>query len=99
MSGLVVQRIPQLFEGRVWRVVAITPVPAIACLTQATVECFKAHALGDHQARLAAVGPMWGDRLSATWTNYKLRRWRETVQPRAAAKYEKCGAVNAFRKA
>jgi pimeloyl-ACP methyl ester carboxylesterase len=88
MSGLVVQRIPQLVEGRVSRVVAITPVPAVGIgLDQATVELFQAIALGDDQARLAAVGPMWGDRLSATWTKYKLRRWRETVEPRAAAKY------------
>ena len=88
MSGLVVQRIPQLVEGRVSRVVAITPVPAVGMgLDQATVEVLQAIALGDDQARLAAVGPMWGDRLSATWTKYKLRRWRETVDPRAAAKY------------
>jgi 3-oxoadipate enol-lactonase len=70
------------------RVVAITPVPAVGIgLDRATVEVFQAIALGDDQARLAAVGPMWGDRLSATWTKYKLRRWRETVEPRAAAKY------------
>jgi pimeloyl-ACP methyl ester carboxylesterase len=88
MSGLVVQRIPQLVEGRVSRVVAITPVPAIGIgLDQATVEMFQAIALGDDQARLAAIGPMWGDRLSANWTKYKLRRWRETVEPRPAAKY------------
>jgi pimeloyl-ACP methyl ester carboxylesterase len=88
MSGLIVQRIPQLVESRVSRVVAITPVPAVGIgLDQATVEVFQAIALGDDQARLAAVGAMWGDRLSATWTKYKLRRWRETVEPRAAAKY------------
>jgi pimeloyl-ACP methyl ester carboxylesterase len=88
MSGLVVQRIPQIVDGRVSRVVAITPVPAVGIgLDPATVEVFQAIALGDDQARLAAVGPMWGDRLSATWAKYKLRRWRETVDPRAAAKY------------
>ena len=83
MSGLVVQRIPQLVEGRISRVVAITPVPAVGIgLDQATVEMFQAIALGDDQARLAAIGPMWGDRLSANWTKkYKLRRWRETVEP------------------
>ena len=30
---------------------------------------------------------MWGDRLSASWTRYKLRRWRETAEPHASAKY------------
>ena len=81
MSGLIVQRIPQLVEGRVSRVVAITPVPAVGIgLDQATVEVFQAIALGDDQARLAALGPMWGDRLSATWTKYKLRRWGGTVR-------------------
>ncbi len=38
-------------------------------------------------ARLSAVGSMWGDRLSTSWTKYKLRRWRETADPHAAAKY------------
>jgi pimeloyl-ACP methyl ester carboxylesterase len=88
MSGLVVQRVPQLVEARVARVVAVTPVPPGGVgLDQATIEMFQAIALGDDRARLAAVGSMWGDRLSSSWTNYKLRRWRETAEPRAAAKY------------
>jgi 3-oxoadipate enol-lactonase len=88
MSGLVVQRIPQLIEERISRVVAITPVPPVGIgLDQATVEMFQAIALGSDQERLSAVGPMWGDRLSSSWTNYKLRRWRETAEPHAVAKY------------
>ena len=88
MSGLVVQRIPQLVEERVSRVVAITPVPPGGVgLDQATVEMFQAIALGGDQQRLSTVGSMWGDRLSASWTKYKLRRWRETAEPHAAAKY------------
>jgi 3-oxoadipate enol-lactonase len=88
MSGLVVQRVPQLVEARVARVVAITPVPPVGVgLDQATVEMFQKIALGDDQARLSAVGSMWGDRLSPSWVKYKLRRWRETAQPPAAAKY------------
>jgi 3-oxoadipate enol-lactonase len=88
MSGLVVQRIPQLVAERISRVVAITPVPTVGIgMDQATVEMFQAIALGNDQERLSSVGPMWGDRLSATWTNYKLRRWRETAEPHAAAKY------------
>ena len=88
MSGLVVQRIPQLAEERISRVVAITPVPPVGIrLDQPTVQMFQAIALGNDQERLSAVGPMWGDRLSTSWTNYKLRRWRETAEPHAAAKY------------
>lgn len=48
---------------------------------------FQAIALGDDQARLSAVGSMWGDRLSTSWTRYKLQRWRETAEPHAAARY------------
>jgi pimeloyl-ACP methyl ester carboxylesterase len=54
MSGLVVQRIPQLAGGRVSRVVAVTPVaPSGMGLGRATVEMFQAIALADDQARLA----------------------------------------------
>jgi pimeloyl-ACP methyl ester carboxylesterase len=88
MSGLIVQRIAQLAPERITRVVAVTPVsPASMGLPPEAVEHFRAIALGDDKQRFAALSPMWGTRLSETWIRFKLRRWRETASPAAAAKY------------
>jgi 3-oxoadipate enol-lactonase len=88
MSGLVVQRIAQLAADRIARIVAVTPAsPAGMGLPPAVVEHFRAIALGDDNERFAALSPMWGARLSETWIRFKLRRWRETVDPGAAARY------------
>lgn len=88
MSGLIVQRIAQLAPERIARIVAITPVsPAGMGLPPEGVDHFRAMALADNEQRFAALAPMWGDRLSETWIRFKLRRWRETASPTAAAKY------------
>jgi len=88
MSGLVVQRIAQLVPDRIERVVAITPVaPGGMGLDPGAVAFMRSIALGTDEERYAAVGSMWGTRLSETWVRYKLRRWRETASPEAAAKY------------
>jgi len=88
MSGLVVQRIAQLVTDRIERVVAITPVsPAGMGLDSGAIAFMRSIALGTDEERYAAVGAMWGTRLSETWVRYKLRRWRETASPGAAAKY------------
>jgi len=88
MSGLIVQRILQLAPDRIERMVAITPAPPAGMgLDQPTVDLFRSIALANDEERFSAVGPMWGTRLSETWTRYKLRRWRETATPVAVAKY------------
>ena len=88
MSGLIVQRIAQLVPERIARVVAVTPVsPAGMGLPPEVVEHFRGIAFADDDERFAALSPMWGDRLSETWIRFKLRRWRETASPAAAAKY------------
>ena len=88
MSGLIVQRIAQLVPDRIERVVAITPVsPAGMGLDPAAIAFMRSIALGSDEERYAAVGSMWGARLSETWIRYKLRRWRETASPAAVAKY------------
>ena len=88
MSGLVVQRIVQLALDRIARIVAITPVsPAGMGLDQPTADYLRSIALANDEERFSAVSPMWGTRLSETWTRYKLRRWRETAHPPAVAKY------------
>ena len=61
MSGLVVQRIPQLIEERISRVVAITPVPPVGIgLDQATVEMFQAIALGERPGKTVRRRPHVG---------------------------------------
>jgi pimeloyl-ACP methyl ester carboxylesterase len=88
MSGLIVQCIAQLVPDRIERLVAITPVaPTGMGLDSAAVAFMRSIALGSDEERYAAVGSLWGTRLSETWTRYKLRRWRETASPEAAAKY------------
>jgi len=88
MSGLIVQRIAQRVADRIKRIVAITPVPPAGVgLDQPAVDLFRRIAFADDEERFSAVGGMWGARLSETWIRYKLRRWRETASPTAAANY------------
>jgi len=88
MSGLVVQRVAQLVTDRIERIVAITPVaPAGMGLDAATKDVFRSLALAGDEERYAGLTSMWGTRLSDTWIRYKLRRWRETADPTALAKY------------
>ena len=88
MSGIIVQRVAQLAPERIIRMVAITPVsPAGMGLPAAAVDQFREIALADDAQRFSALSQMWGTRLSETWIRYKLRRWRETVNPAAAARY------------
>lgn len=88
MSGLIVQRLAQVVPHRVRRIVAVTPAPPASMgLNSATVEYFRSIALADDEQRFSTLSPMWGNRLSETWVRHKLRRWRETVSPAAAAKY------------
>jgi pimeloyl-ACP methyl ester carboxylesterase len=88
MSGLIVQHIAQLAPDRISRLVAIVPVPPGGmALDRPTVDHFRSIAFADDEERFAALGSMWGGRLSETWIRYKLKRWRETAAPAAAAKY------------
>lgn len=88
MSGLVVQRIAQLAPARVARIAAITPVPPAGLgIDEATAELFRAIAQANDEERFSKVAPMWGTRLAETWIRHKLRRWRETANPAAVAKY------------
>ena len=88
MSGLVVQRMAQLAPERIEKIVAITPVsPAGMGLPRAAVDQIRALAMADDDRRFAALRQMWGDRLSETWIRFKLKKWRETASPEAAANY------------
>jgi 3-oxoadipate enol-lactonase len=88
MSGLIVQRIMQLAPDRIERVVAITPVcPGGMGLDEPTVGFLRSLALADDVARFESLSMQWGARLSESWLRFKLRGWRETALPTAAAEY------------
>lgn len=88
MSTVVIQRLAQVAPERIERLVAVTPVsPTGLGCDRPTVELFQAIALADDGKRHAMLAPLWGSRLSEEWKELKLRRWRENVEPQAAAKY------------
>jgi 3-oxoadipate enol-lactonase len=88
MTGLVVQQIAQLIPDRVLRVVAITPAAPVSMgLDEDSIKFFQSIALASDEERFAMVTSLWGMRLSATWTRYKLQRWRATSDPAAVADY------------
>lgn len=88
MGSLIAQRVLQLMPRQVSRAIFITPVgPRGGGLDGPALEFFRSIALADDVGRMSALGKLWGGRLSDTWTRYKLRRWRETADPAAAAKY------------
>lgn len=102
MSGLVVQRVAQIAPDRVARIVAVTPAPPASLGADApVVQMFQALARASDDERFATMAPMWGNRLSETWIRLKLRRWRETAAPEAAAEYVKlwgCSDISAGAK-
>jgi 3-oxoadipate enol-lactonase len=88
MTGLVVQQVAQKIPDRVLRLVAITPAaPASMGLDEEAIKLFQSIALASDEARFSTVTSLWGTRLSATWTRYKLQRWRATADPEAASDY------------
>jgi pimeloyl-ACP methyl ester carboxylesterase len=88
MSGLIVQRLAQLAPDRITRIAAVTPVPPGGLhLDSQAADMFRSLALAEDEARFSVLSGMWGTRLSKTWIRYKLRRWRETADPEALAKY------------
>jgi pimeloyl-ACP methyl ester carboxylesterase len=88
MSSMVVQRMAQIADGPISRIVALTPTgPASMQIDQGTSELFHGIALSDDDSRFTTMSAMWGARLSESWIRFKLRRWRETADPVAAAKY------------
>jgi 3-oxoadipate enol-lactonase len=88
MSSVIAQRVVQLVPERVARVAAITPVsPEGMRCDPPTVDFFRSIALANDAERFAKVSSMWGARLSETWIHFKMRRWRETANPDAVARY------------
>lgn len=88
MSTVIAQRLAQVAPQRLERMVLVTPVnPEGFKCDAAAVEYFTSLALADDVKRVAAHAPIWGPRLSESWTRFKMRRWRKTANPEAVAKY------------
>jgi pimeloyl-ACP methyl ester carboxylesterase len=88
MSSLVALHLAQHHAGRLSRVVVVTPPPPAGFgSSDAMLEASRGLAMGDDDARLAALGQRFGTRLSPGWTAFKAARWRATAEPRAASEY------------
>jgi pimeloyl-ACP methyl ester carboxylesterase len=88
MSTVVAQRVAQLAPQRLTHLVLVTPVAPAGMKSDApTVEFFQSVAMAEDEERFARLAPLWGERYSEAWARFKLRRWRKTAQPEAAAQY------------
>lgn len=86
MSGMIVQKVAALAPERLNGLIAVTPVSASGQpLTVSQKADLRAMA---HERTCGEIlRSMWGGRLSESWLQYKLRRWRETADGDASAAY------------
>jgi pimeloyl-ACP methyl ester carboxylesterase len=90
MSSLIALHLAQQPAARVSRAVLITPPPPSGLgMDAAGVASMEATGGGDDAQRLGALRAMSGERLDDGWARYKVRRWRETATPAAAAAYSR----------
>lgn len=86
MSGMIVQKVAALAPERLCGLIAVTPVSASGQpLTESQKEDLRA--MAHERTRGEILRSIWGNRLSETWLQYKLRRWRETADGDASAAY------------
>jgi pimeloyl-ACP methyl ester carboxylesterase len=87
MSGLVAQRVAQLFPERVEKLCLIGTVPVKGVwLDDATLNGCRELALADEATQFQGLKQFWGDRLGDQWVKYKQKKWREN-DPLAIAEY------------
>jgi pimeloyl-ACP methyl ester carboxylesterase len=95
MSGLIVQQLAAL--APVERLVVITPVgPAGLAMPEPVLAAMEKVAL-DPSLRRSALEQSWGDRLGATWLDWKVARWIECSEPRAVLGYLRMFATTDLR--
>jgi pimeloyl-ACP methyl ester carboxylesterase len=87
MGAKAAQKVAMDAGARVRSVVAVTPVPASALPFDDAVFGFFAAACEQDEAALALLGDSVGNRLSARWLDWMLRRARETARPEAFKGY------------
>jgi pimeloyl-ACP methyl ester carboxylesterase len=88
MSTLVALHLGQHAPARIERAVLLTPPPPTGFGPDpAPFNALTALALADDAGRWGMLQGMWGDRLSDQWTRFKMARWREVADSKAAAAY------------
>jgi pimeloyl-ACP methyl ester carboxylesterase len=88
MSTLIAMHLGQHAPERVDRVVLITPAPPAGMgVDDATLAAMEAVAAADDAARSQQWKKAWGGRLSETWVDYKVARWRERSEVAAVVRY------------
>ncbi len=86
MSGMIVQKVLAKARLRVNGLVGITPVAASGQTLTADQRA-GLKGMAHQRTKGVMLQSMWGDRLSDSWFEFKMRRWRETADAHASAGY------------
>lgn len=88
MTGMVVQKIINNYPDKIKGSIAITPVPACGAQSDEDTLKFMEHAAWDNdEFAKQAADMMSGNRLSKTFLNYKVKKWRKTSTAEARVAY------------
>jgi pimeloyl-ACP methyl ester carboxylesterase len=88
MSTLIALHLAQQHAARIERAVIVTPPPPTGFGGDPVIlEAMRSLARADEAEQLAKLKERFGSRLTAKWAAFKVRRWRETADPEAAAAY------------
>jgi pimeloyl-ACP methyl ester carboxylesterase len=87
MSTLVGLHLAQHSPQHIERLVLLTPPPIAGFGDPAAVNALHSLALADDAGRAVMIQGLWGGRLLEQWSRFKLARWREATDAKAAAAY------------
>jgi hypothetical protein len=86
MNGMIIQKVAAKAPQRILTLVAIAPVSAHGQpLDENQQEGLRE--MARERKRAEMLRAMWGERLSESWLQFKLRRWRETAEAEASVGY------------
>lgn len=95
MSTMTAQQVCRDAPDRVASMVLLTPVPPAGLRAPEAVLGFLERMAVDEAVRRETFTQQGGARLSAGWTEFKLRRWWESARPEAARAYVRMFAAAA----
>jgi esterase len=87
MGGMALERLALLAPLRLRKLVAVAPVPSCGVALDAPARALFLDASGNQQARRAIIARSTGERLSATWLDWKAQYSWESSDPAAFAAY------------
>ncbi|MGK5055696.1 alpha/beta fold hydrolase [Janthinobacterium sp. LB2P49] len=87
MGGMALERLALLAPLRLRKLVAVAPVPCCGVALKAPARALFLDASGNQQARRAIIARSTGERLPATWLDWKAQYSWETSDPAAFAAY------------